>query len=146
MKTVEEKKFGKFLEEKSMKFTPERRLVLQEVFRNHEHFEAEDIMVSARSRGHRISRASVYRTLPLLAESGLLREVASLEKHCHYEHVLGHQHHDHLICTGCGKTIEFSEEHIEELQERICRELVFMPKSHKLEIFGLCDECSKKDS
>lgn len=141
METVEEKKFGMFLENEGLKFTPERRLVLHEVFKNHDHFEAEDIVISARNSGSRVSRASVYRTLPLLVESGLLREVTSLEKHSHYEHVLGHDHHDHLICTNCGKTIEFSEHRIEDLQDRICRELGFTPKSHKLEIFGLCEEC-----
>jgi len=144
--TDEEAKFREFLNEEGLKVTRERRLILEEVFRNHRHFEAEDVVIGLRERGCRISRASVYRTLPLLVQSGLLREVHSDEKHSHYEHVLGHEHHDHLICTRCGQTIEFSHSGIERLQDLICAQHGFSATSHKLEIKGLCGQCKKGGS
>ena len=109
MESAEEKMFRQFLDGDGLKFTPERRLILQEVFRNHRHFEADDIVIGLRNRGSRVSRASIYRTLHLLVGSGLLINVYSAEKHGHYEHTFGHDHHDHLICTECGRMIEISD-------------------------------------
>ncbi|HEY3298970.1 MAG TPA: transcriptional repressor [Armatimonadota bacterium] len=144
MSASEEIRFREFLDERDLKFTSERRLILEEAFRIHDHFEADDVELGLRSRGYRVSRASVYRTLPLLVESGLLREVYSAEKHSHYEHVFGHKHHDHLICTSCGRTIEFSDWELEQLQEQICEKHRFDARSHKLEITGICDNCREK--
>jgi Fur family transcriptional regulator, ferric uptake regulator len=144
METTEQTKFREFLQQRELKFTTERRLVLEETFRIHDHFEADDVALGLRSRGERVSRASVYRTLPLLVESGLLREVYSSEKHSHFEHIFGHRHHDHLICTTCGQTIEFHDWEIEELQQRICERHDFLSTSHKLEIIGLCRDCAGK--
>ncbi|MHB0913292.1 MAG: Fur family transcriptional regulator [Armatimonadota bacterium] len=141
MQSSEEKRFREFLETQALRFTTERRLILKQVARIHEHFEAEDVVDGLRRRGDRVSRASIYRTLPLLVESGLLREVHSSEKHSHYEHIFGHDHHDHLICTVCGRAIEFSDGKIEELQERVCRMNGFDAVSHKLEIIGVCAGC-----
>lgn len=146
MESEEERRFREFLSESGLKFTQERRMVLKEVFANHNHFEADDLVMGLRDKGYRVSRASVYRTLPLLVGSGLLREVHSDEKHSHYEHTFGHDHHDHLICTECGKTIEFANDEIEELQDRVCAALDFVPRSHKLEIIGVCSECNARPS
>ncbi|MCL6520528.1 MAG: transcriptional repressor [Armatimonadetes bacterium] len=140
--TDEEAKFRHFLREEGMKTTRERKLILEEVFRNHQHFEADDIVSGLRKRGKRVSRASVYRTLPLLVNSGLLREVDFGERHGHYEHVLGHGHHDHLICTACGRTFEFNDNTIEELQQKICEQYSFKAHTHELRIMGLCSECA----
>lgn len=142
MESAEQKRFREYLEQDELKFTPERRLILDEVFRIHEHFEAEDIVIRLRNNGMRVSRASVYRTLPLLVGSGMLREVISLDKHSHYEHIFGHEHHDHLVCTKCGRTFDFCETKIEELQDAICRSFDFKAASHKLEIIGVCSHCS----
>lgn len=143
MDTDEKRKFSDYLHERELKFTSERRLILEEVSKTRRHFEAEDIVMGLRVRGKRVSRASIYRTLPLLVESGLLREVHSAEKHNHYEHIFGHNHHDHMICTHCGRTFEFCEPRIEDLQDSICRESGFQPAQHKLEITGVCSKCAK---
>jgi Fur family transcriptional regulator, ferric uptake regulator len=144
MQTAEEKKFREFLKGEGLKFTSERRRILEEVFRIHEHFEVDDIVIGLRGRGERVSRASVYRTMPLLVGSGLLRQVHSAEKHSHYEHIFGHDHHDHLICRECGRAIEFSNQEIEELQARVCGRHGFLPATHRLEIFGTCSKCRRK--
>lgn len=141
METTEEKTFRDYLCEGGLKFTPERCFILREVSRIHGHFEADDVVLGLRGCGIRVSRASIYRTLPLLVECGLLRQVYSSEKHSHFEHIFGHAHHDHLICSKCGKAIEFSNQSIEALQDRICEEHGFVPVFHKLEISGLCADC-----
>lgn len=146
MEPAEQRTFRDFLQAAGLKFTRERRLILEEVFRNHNHFEADDVVIGLRDRGRRVSRASVYRTLPLLVKSGLLRDVHSSEKHSHYEHVFGHRHHDHLICTRCGRTIEFNSPMIEKLQTEICDEHGFWATGHKLEITGLCAACRAKEA
>lgn len=141
MKASEEKIFRDYLAKNDQKLTPERKEILKEAFRIHGHFDADDITIGLRSRNIRISRASIYRTLPLLVESGLLRKDFTSEKHTQYEHVYGHKHHDHLVCTDCGKTIEFSNQLIEELQNSICAEHNFKATHHILEISGLCIDC-----
>jgi Fur family ferric uptake transcriptional regulator len=88
-----------------------------------------------------VSRATVYRTVGILKEMGLINEVIKFSNKTIYEVSLK-QHHDHLICTKCGKIIEFSEEEIEKLQDKICKEYNFKPETHRLEIFGTCKKCS----
>ncbi|HID96351.1 MAG TPA: transcriptional repressor [Candidatus Latescibacteria bacterium] len=138
---AEEKKFEKYLRLCGLRFTPERRLILREAFSIHDHFEVDDLFVRLHQKDCRISRATIYRTLDLLVKSGLLREVISGERHSHYEHILGHRHHDHLLCLKCGKVIEFSNNRIEELQKRVCEDYGFKPENHRLQIIGYCNRC-----
>ncbi len=136
-----EDKFRKYLKEKGLKFTPERRMILKEIFSIHEHFEADELLVRFRTRGENISRASIFRTLKLSVESQLTRKILIGENRSYYEHVFGHEHHEHLVCLGCGKIIEFSNLKIEKLQNMVCREYGFKPVDHTLKISGYCKEC-----
>lgn len=138
--------FKEYLESKKLKFTAERQAILDRVFANHKHFEADELLVDLRLNDLKISKATIYRTLSLLVKSGLLREVIFGERHAHYEHVYGHEHHDHLVCNGCGKIIEFVEHRIEKLQDEVCRENNFKAESHRLQIQGLCEDCMKKSN
>jgi Fur family ferric uptake transcriptional regulator len=140
---MESKIFQNFLGEKGLKLTKERIAVLKEVFSSHEHFEPEQLYLRMRDSGSKASRASVYRTLNLLVESGLVEKVTRTEKSNVYEHTFGHSHHDHMICNGCGKFIEFYSEKLEALQEEICRDNRFAGKTHTLEIRGNCEKCIK---
>ena len=143
METKEEK-FREFLTARGLKFTHERALILEKIFATHEHFEADDLLVALRRKGLRVSKATIYRTLALLVESGLLRQVMTDEKHAHYEHVYGHAHHDHLICSQCGHILEFFDPGIERLQDRVCRQKGFQAQGHRMQIVGLCARCVKK--
>src|SRR3989338_2773439 len=116
-----ELKFREYLQSKGLKFTHERQSLLK-----------------------RVSKATIYRTLSLLVQCGLLREVIFGEKHSHYEHVHENEHHDHLVCSGCGKIIEFTDEELERLQDAVCLQYQFLPESHRLQIQGLCKECQRK--
>ena len=106
------------------------------------HFEPEELLLRLRNKGLTVSRASVYRTLPLLVESGVIEEAIYKDRKTRYERCMEKQHHDHMICTSCGRIIEFVSQPIETLQEEVCRRYGFLPYSHTLEIRGLCHECS----
>jgi Fur family transcriptional regulator, ferric uptake regulator len=136
--------FREFLDRKGMRSTPEREAILAEVFAQHDHFDVEELIMRFRLQGLRISRASVYRTLSLLVESGLVQEVYYEDGHMHYEHIYGHEHHCHLRCLGCRKIIEFRDQAVEEAEKRIGRTNDFEPTGHRLEIIGFCSLCREK--
>lgn len=141
-----EKLFSDYLEQRQLKYTPERRRILREVLSLHFHFEADELYFALREKGgHRISRATVYRTLPLLEESGLIRRVIFIDKHTHYEQVYGHKHHEHLICLSCGAVIDFYNQSLEKTLDEVSQKNAFTPVAHKLEITGYCKECSKQN-
>lgn len=145
IKQVENKIFKEFLEKKGLRFTKERAVILKEVFSNHGHFDPDDLLIKMREKGVRVSKASIYRTLPLLLESGLVEEVEKIDKHAHYEHTFGHGHHDHLICIKCGRVISLFSEKLERLQEKLCKKEKFKSITHTLEIRGYCSKCEAKD-
>ena len=133
--------FRNFLGQKGLKLTRERFAILDEVFSVHGHFDPEKLYDRIRASGLKASRASVYRTLGLLVESGLVEKVSRMGKGSIYEHTYGHRHHDHMICDGCGEIIEFYSEDLERLQDEICRNNNFGGTSHTLEIRGHCEHC-----
>lgn len=131
-----------FLEKRSLRYTPERKIIVQKVCSLHSHFEADDLYFQLRQKGNRrISRATVYRTLPLLEESGIIRRIVFNDKHTYYELVYEHLHHEHLVCLSCGKVIEFYKKSFEDSLGDIAREHAFKPVDHKLEITGYCRNC-----
>jgi Fur family ferric uptake transcriptional regulator len=140
---MENKIFQNFLGEKGLKLTKERTAVLKEVFSFHDHFDPEHLYLRIKGSGSKASRASVYRTLNLLVESGLVEKVTRTDKGNVYEHTFGHTHHDHMICDLCGSIIEFYSEKLENLQKEICLANAFEGKNHTLEIRGYCAECKK---
>lgn len=138
---MEQKLFKNYLGEKRLKLTKERLAVLQEVFAFHGHFAPEQLYFRMRDSGSKASRASVYRTLTLLVECGLVQKIARTDRGNVYEHIYGHGHHDHLICSLCGEIIEFYSENLEKIQEEVCRRNKFRGVSHILEIRGICGRC-----
>lgn len=136
--------FSRFLKHKGLSVTKQRRLVLDQVFINHNHFEAEEIAELLRKRNLRVSRATVYRTLTHLEQCSLIRKVDLGHGHSHYEHILGHEHHEHLYCEKCGKLLEFSDPALEGRIIDIAQSNRFTITSHTIQIFGLCERCGKK--
>ena len=141
---MEEKIFREFLEKKRCKLTKERAAILSEVFSNHGHFDPEDLFFKIREKEAKASRASVYRTLQLLLECGLVEQVERVDKHAHYEHTFGHKHHDHLICLRCGRVMQIYSEKLEQLQKNLCKKEKFRCLTHTLEIKGYCEKCGSK--
>jgi len=138
--------FEEFLKQKKLRLTRQRDEVFELAFETHEHFTAETFLGWLNERDSGVSRATVYRTLALLVEGGFLELLDVGTGEAWYEHVLGHQHHDHLICTGCGRIEEFREPRIEALQEEVAAKFGFVLKDHDLRLMGLCKSCSRKAS
>jgi len=137
----EGQRFEAFLRSQKLKLTGERMAILEAVFQQRTHFDAESLHGDLKGRGSAISRATVYRTLDLLVQCGLVRKSSLGSSHANYEAARGDEHHDHLICLLCGRVIEFFRPELEAMQEQICQEHGFRPLQHSLQIFGLCRNC-----
>jgi Fur family ferric uptake transcriptional regulator len=141
---MEKKIFKGFLKDRGQRFTKERAAILKKTLSYHGHFDPESLYLKIRESGLKASRASVYRTLNLLCECGIIEKVSKTEHGTTYEHTFGHEHHDHMLCILCGNIIEFYSEDLERLQEELCRSLNFKGVSHTLEIRGYCKKCQKR--
>ena len=134
--------FREFLESRALRLTRERDAVVDEVVGTRGHFDPEELHYALKGKGAKVSRASIYRTIPLLVDAGIIGKVENTDKHAHYELILGREHHDHMLCTRCGKVIEFYSRELERLQDRLCQAEGFKGNSHTLEIKGLCRKCA----
>nr|MCU0825521.1 transcriptional repressor [Leptospira sp.] len=114
----EMKAFEDYLREKGLKITNQRLLVAQKIFSSHNHFTAEGLLDELKDNKDRISKATIYRILAIMVEAGLLEEHDFGKDYKYYEHIIGHQHHDHIICMQCGRIVEFVDNRIEELQNK----------------------------
>jgi Fur family ferric uptake transcriptional regulator len=141
MKSRELSIFRNYLERRGLKLTAERQGVFEELFARHEHVEADEILVRLRAKGKKISRATIYRTLELLVDSGIVGRVRIREIGYRYERLRAGEHHDHLICNECGKVIEFFEPRIESLQDDVCERYGFLSISHSHQMRGICRQC-----
>jgi Fur family ferric uptake transcriptional regulator len=137
-------KFRVYIKEQGLRNTPEREIIIEEIFCIHDHFDVDELFLRLRNKRRRISKASLYRTIPLLIESGLLKEVYFEDGHLHYEHVYGHKDHSHLRCNRCGRIIEFVDDEIGTLQKRIGKKFNFAVTAHRFELFGYCLQCAKR--
>jgi len=133
--------FYEHIKRTGLKKTGQRDLILDVFLRTEGHVSSEDLYEIVKREDATIGFTTVYRTLKLLQECGLARNVQSYDGRMLYEHDFKHDHHDHLICTSCGTLIEFFSETIEKIQDRITDEHRFKPISHSLRIFGICWEC-----
>lgn len=138
----EKERFLQFLRKRGQRVTSERLALFDEIFSQHRHIDAEELLASMNSRGLKISRATVYRNLDLLVECGLARKQRLGRSRFLYEHVHSGQRHDHLVCSGCGRVVEFVSPGIAALQSEICRAHGFLPQYHSLQITGLCNQCA----
>ncbi|HNQ23766.1 MAG TPA: transcriptional repressor [Phycisphaerae bacterium] len=134
--------FRCYLHDRGIRYTRPRRLILEFVLQLDDHFEAEHLVEALRRQGLPVSKATVYRTLPLLVSCGILRQVRFDAKQAHYERAFGAGPHDHMVCRRCGRIIEFAANDVLKLRRRIARAHHFHVISHRFQISGLCWECS----
>lgn len=125
-----------------MAATEQRRVVL-EVFLNslEDHYSSEELYMAVSKRDPGISQATVYRTVKLLAESGIAEPLDFGDGVTRYECRHNRNHHDHLICSICGKQLEVLDERIEELQEKLAKRNGFTLNRHKMILYGICPDC-----
>ncbi|MCD6163046.1 MAG: transcriptional repressor [candidate division Zixibacteria bacterium] len=139
-------KFKSFLAEKGLKLTAERLIILEESLATEGHFEADDLLMILKNKGRKTSRATVYRTLDIIALAGILRKVYLGDAPVQFEKITDEPQHDHMICQKCGAKIEFHLPELSELQEQLCDEHDFTMKAYSLQIYGICSNCSENKS
>jgi len=130
------------LREHGLKLTHQRELIA-ELFLRQDHITVEELYQEVARKDPSIGIITVYRTLKLLCQWELAQERHFGRGKTIYDNVAWKSHHDHLICTQCGKIIEFSNFQIEAIQERVATEHEFHITYHKLELYGLCRSCQR---
>lgn len=146
-KKCAKQRFIDFLSTKQLRMTSQRQAIIESVFSTTEHFTAEQLLEWSRARDASVSRATVYRTLPLLTESGLVKEMDFGKDHKFYDpNYAEHPHHNHIVCSDCQKIVEFESDRIEQLENEITSKLGFSVQSHKLQITANCEELRKRGS
>jgi len=145
IKEIAEKKerLKTFMKQKGFKSTRQRDVIASEFFKCEDHITAEDLYKIISKRHKEIGSTTVYRTLKLLAESGLATARVFADQLIRYEPVSEDEHHDHLICLDCGSIIEFEDPKLERLQEKIASDFGFSIVDHKVEFYGYCKDCKK---
>ena len=136
--------FETLLLERGLKYTYERKHIYEEVRHLKHHFDADSLYERFKKKGLRIARDTVYRTIPLLLEGGVIQKSVGEGKREFYEPVGPKGHHDHMVCVRCGKIIEFHCDEIEALQERIARDYQFKLIFHDHRLFGACRDCQSE--
>ena len=146
-------RFVAFLATKNLRMTSQRHAIIDSVFSTEEHFTADQLLEWSRCRDKSVSRATVYRTLPLLTESGLVTEMDFGKDHKFYDpNYLEHPNHNHIICEDCERIVEFESDQISRLESEITHKLGFAVKTQRLQITASCEElkrrgtCNKKCS
>lgn len=133
--------FQAFLRTKGLKLTRSRREILLGVMTISNHFQAEGLLLAMRQTGKAVAKATIYRTLPLLEEAGIIKQVRFGHEQMHYELCFGQPPHDHLVCRQCGTILEFESGEVLRLRNSIARRHGFQPEGHRFQIVGLCVRC-----
>jgi len=136
---------AKYMRGAGYRWTSQRHLIARVALSNHSHFGAEELLEMCRQEDAGVSRATVYRTLTMMEKAGFVEGLDTGDGGRKFEHVLGHRHHDHMVCTECGAIIEFVDQELEYRQDVAAKKHGFTITSHSLKLFGLCQECSAKD-
>ena len=139
----ERRVFEEYCAGKSLKHSHKRDWILETFLDIEKHLTVYELWAAVKRRHPRVGFATVYRTLRLLCESGLCRELHFDDGTPLYEHLFDHDHHDHLICTRCGACVEVVDQEIEKLQEDLMIRHGFSPQQHHMELYGLCGKCKK---
>ncbi|MFQ6617085.1 MAG: Fur family transcriptional regulator [Fidelibacterota bacterium] len=135
------KVFAQFLSGRNLRVTPQRSLILDVFLSTERHLTCEELYNLVKDKDKSIGWSTVFRTLKLLCESNIAGEVDLGDGLIRFEHKYGHEHHDHLICSKCGKLVEIVEPKIEKLQKKMAEIHDFTITGHKMDIFGICKEC-----
>ncbi len=135
--------FKDFLHQRELRWTPQRKMILDIFLSFDGHIQIEPLLEKIQAQDPSLGIATLYRTLKLLIDCGLVEAHSFQNGKKTYERMFHVHHHDHLICTRCEETIEFEHPLIEKYQIEICEAYGFTLKSHKMELFGVCRNCKK---
>ncbi|MBN1306784.1 MAG: transcriptional repressor [Chitinispirillaceae bacterium] len=145
MKSVQEKRVFQIenrLKKQGCSMTNQRRLIIDEIMRNGSHFDIESLMAAIRMREPKTARATVYRTVKILADAGMIKKEILGDTHSHYE--IAGRDHGHFICTLCGRIIELGCPTLTGFLASAAESHNFTVDRHSIELFGRCGECERK--
>jgi Fur family transcriptional regulator, ferric uptake regulator len=135
--------FRAYLREHNLPVTPQRLAIAEVLLLRDRHFSAEEIEHELRERSISVGTATVYRTLEVLVRSGLVVERDFGEGFKRYESARGMPQHEHLLCTVCGRVVEFQDERLDRMATLLAEAHGFATRSHRLVIYGTCAECQR---
>lgn len=144
--TKEREIFLEHIQKAGLRRTSQRDLIMQIFLSTEDHLTSEDLYWLVQKEDATVGHTTVYRTLKLLTEAGLAREVRFGDNKTYYEHHYDHDHHDHMICTECGRVIEFFSQDIESMQDEMASRFGFRPTHHSLRMWGVCSECQNQET
>ncbi len=135
-------RFDEYLQSRGMRNTEQRRMLIEQVFSAHDHFDADQLIERLPRRGRKgyVSRPTVYRTLAEFVDAGLLRKF-DVGGRTVYEHDYGYPQHEHLFCSSCERLIEFQSADLIKIRDQVARENNFQVRSHRLIVYGTCEDC-----
>ena len=132
------------LRRSGFRWTNQRALIVRTALATHDHFTAEQLLERCRRVDPKVSRATVYRTLTVLEEAGFVEGLDTGDGGRRFEHVIGHEHHDHMVCLHCSRIVEFRDDELERRQEAAAKRIGFRIERHSLRIYGTCRACQRQ--
>lgn len=135
--------FRRYLKSKGLKYTSERADVLDAIIARDGLFEAEELLLELRRRGHRVSKATTYRTINLLRDAGIIVQALFDSKQSHFQLIYGKEPRDHMVCMKTGRLVEFQSAELTVLRNRICKELGWNPVGHRFQIYAVSPEAQR---
>lgn len=134
------------LKDVGLKQTAQRDTILRTFLETRDHLSTDELHRLVQKKDAGIGYTTVYRTLKLLAECGLASEVAFHDGIARYEHQYNRRSHHHMVCTNCGSSVEFFSQEVGQLEREIGRKYNYLTTRHTFQIYGICEECRKKNN
>ncbi len=135
--------FSEYIERKGHRKTPERFAILDEVYSRNGHFDVESLYIHMKTNNYRVSRATLYNTMELLLDCGLVIKHQFGKNIAQFEKAYACRQHDHIICTNCGKVDEYCDPRIHEIEKTVGNVMKYKISHHSLYFYGTCSDCQK---